>query len=234
MTTPSTEWLPALPWPAWVAIAFLAGSVPFGLFIARAKGIDLRAHGSGNIGATNVGRVLGRKFGFACFALDALKGAVPVLLAGASVGTLGVRPGELVAGDLWWWLAVAAAALLGHMFSPWIGFRGGKGVATGFGALAAMWTPLTVPAAAALATWLVTVKATRTVSIASIAGAIAVPVAVAVRIGLAADPGAAVAAEMPTLAVTAAIALLVVWKHRANLGRLVRGEELRVKLRVKA
>jgi glycerol-3-phosphate acyltransferase PlsY len=220
---------PELPWPAWVAISFLAGSIPFGLLIARAKGIDIRAHGSGNIGATNVGRVLGRKFGIACFALDALKGAMPVLLAGASVGTLGTPPGELAAGDLWWWLAVAVASLLGHMFSPWIGFKGGKGVATGFGALAAMWTPLSIPAAIALATWLVTVKATRTVSIASIAGALAVPVAVAVRIGLAAEPAAAFLAETPTLAVASAVAIRVVWKHRSNLARLVRGEELKVK-----
>jgi glycerol-3-phosphate acyltransferase PlsY len=225
MTDPS----PVLPWPAWVAISFLAGSIPFGLLIARAKGVDIRAHGSGNIGATNVGRVLGRPFGLACFALDALKGAIPVLLAGRSTGTFGTPPGGLAAVDLWWWLAVAVASLLGHMFSPWIGFKGGKGVATGFGALAAMWTPLTIPAAVALATWLVAVKATRTVSIASIAGALAVPVAVAVRIGRAADPRASLAAETPTLAVASAVALLVAWKHRSNLARLVRGEELKVK-----
>lgn len=229
MTDPSPASIPALPWPAWVAISFLAGSIPFGLLIARAKGIDIRAHGSGNIGATNVGRVLGRKLGIACFALDALKGALPALLAGASVGTLGTRPADLAAGDLWWWLAVAVAALLGHMFSPWIGFKGGKGVATGFGALAAMWTPLTIPAAVALVTWLVTVRLTRTVSVASIAGALAVPLTVAVRIGLAEDPRASLAAETPTLAVATAVALLVVWKHRSNLARLVRGEELKVK-----
>jgi len=221
--------IPPLPWPAWVALSFLAGSIPFGWLIARAKGVDIRAHGSGNVGATNVGRVLGRKFGIACFVLDALKGAAPTLLAGASRGTLGVAPADLAAGDLWWWLAVAVASLLGHMFSPWIGFRGGKGVATGFGALAAMWTPLTVPAAVALATWLVTVKLTRTVSLASLAGAVAVPVAVAARIALAAEPGRALAAEAPTLGVAVAVALLVGWKHRSNVVRLLRGEELKVK-----
>jgi glycerol-3-phosphate acyltransferase PlsY len=221
--------IPELPWPAWLAISFLAGSIPFGLLIARAKGVDIRAHGSGNIGATNVGRVMGRKFGIACFALDALKGAIPTMLAGLSRGAFGTSPSELAAGDLWWWLAVAVASLLGHMFSPWIGFKGGKGVATGFGALAAMWTPLTVPAAVALATWLAAVKISRTVSIASIAGALAVPIAVAARIALSGDAKASLAAETPTLAVASAVAILVVWKHRSNLVRLVRGEELKVK-----
>jgi glycerol-3-phosphate acyltransferase PlsY len=220
--------IPELPWPAWAALSFLAGSIPFGLLIARAKGVDIRAHGSGNIGATNVGRVLGRKFGIACFALDALKGAIPTMLAGLSRGTFGTSPSELAAADLWWWLAVAVASLLGHMFSPWIGFRGGKGVATGFGALAAMWTPLTVPAAVALVTWLAVVKLTRTVSIASIAGALAVPLAVAARIGLSDDAKASLVAETPTLAVASAISLLVIWKHRSNLARLVRGEESKV------
>ena len=221
--------IPDLPWPAWLAIAFLAGSIPFGLLIARAKGVDIRAHGSGNIGATNVGRVLGRKFGIACFALDALKGAIPTMLARLSRGTFGTSPSELAAADLWWWLAVAVASLLGHMFSPWIGFKGGKGVATGFGALAAMWTPLTVPAAAALVTWLAVVKVSRTVSIASIAGALAVPIAVAARIGLSDDAKGSLSAEAPTLTVASAVAILVVWKHRSNLVRLVRGEEFKVK-----
>jgi glycerol-3-phosphate acyltransferase PlsY len=229
MTSLLSAAIPEFPWPAWLAIAFLAGSIPFGLLIARAKGVDIRAHGSGNIGATNVGRVLGRTFGIACFALDALKGAIPTMLAGLSRGTFGTSPSDLAAGDLWWWLAVAVASLLGHMFSPWIGFKGGKGVATGFGALAAMWTPLTVPAAVALATWLAVVKISRTVSIASIAGALAVPLAVAARIGLSGDAKASLAAETPTLAVTSAVAILVVWKHRSNLARLVRGEELKVK-----
>ncbi len=134
-------------WAALLALAFLAGSIPFGLLIAKSKGVDIRAHGSGNIGATNVGRVLGKRFGFACFFLDALKGALPVVIAGLVVGLWG-RPLEGIASaDAWLWLAVGMLALLGHMFSPWIGFKGGKGVATGFGAMVAMWTPLTLPAA---------------------------------------------------------------------------------------
>jgi len=92
-----------------------------------------------------------------------------------------------------------------------------------------MWTPLTVPAAVALATWLAAVKISRTVSIASIAGALAVPIAVGARIALSDDAKASLAAETPTLAVASAVAILVVWKHRSNLVRLVRGEELKVK-----
>jgi glycerol-3-phosphate acyltransferase PlsY len=91
-----------------------------------------------------------------------------------------------------------------------------------------MWTPLTVPAAVALVTWLAVVKLTRTVSIASIAGALAVPLAVAARIGLSDDAKASLVAETPTLAVASAISLLVIWKHRSNLARLVRGEESKV------
>ena len=111
-------------WTVMIVIGFVCGSIPFGVLIGRAKGIDIRQHGSKNIGATNVGRVLGRKFGLLCFFLDALKGALPVL-------------------GVWWFLArqhpeqtnivgmlmplVGVASILGHVFSPWVGFRGGKG-----------------------------------------------------------------------------------------------------------
>jgi acyl phosphate:glycerol-3-phosphate acyltransferase len=116
-------------WPIAMAIAFLAGSIPFGLLIAQAKGLDIRKHGSGNIGATNVARVLGMKLGLLCFGLDVLKGLGPTLGAGLAMGVVGTL--EVPAIDAWWWLGVMSAAIFGHMFSPWIGFRGGKGVATG-------------------------------------------------------------------------------------------------------
>ena len=217
-------------WVALLVFAFLAGSVPFGLLIARAKGVDIRAQGSGNIGATNVGRVLGRRFGFLCFGLDALKGAVPVLVAGGVTGLLGRQLADMAPTDGWLWLAVGVSALLGHMFSPWIGFKGGKGVATGFGALVAMWTPLTIPSLIALGVWVVFVKLLRMVSIASILAALSIPISVAVRAILSVEPEEALRASHPALVVTAAIALLVVWKHRANIGRALRGEELKVKV----
>lgn len=215
-------------WFALIAFAFLAGSIPFGHLIAKAKGIDIRAHGSGNIGATNVGRVLGRRLGFACFALDALKGAIPVLVAGWWTGLLGRPTESLGATDLSLWLAVGAAALLGHMFSPWIGFKGGKGVATGFGALLAMWTPLTLPALVAFGVWLGLLLVCRMVSIASIVAAFSIPAAVWVRASFATDPDAARRAATPLLVATGAIALLVAWRHRGNIARALRGEERKV------
>ena len=218
-----------MPWPLFLLLAFLSGSVPFGLLIARAKGIDIRAHGSGNIGATNVGRVLGRSWGFLCFGLDALKGATPVLIAGSVRGVLGQPAATLDPADLWWWLGCAVMALLGHVFSPWVRFKGGKGVATGFGAFVAMWTPLTIPTAIALLVWAVAVKATKMVSLASMIAAFAIPLSIGVRCLLADDLAAALRAETPSLAISCLIAVLIVVKHRANIGRILRGEELKVK-----
>lgn len=216
-------------WPLLLILAFLCGSVPFGLLIARAKGIDIRAHGSGNIGATNVGRVLGRRWGFLCFLLDAIKGATPVLIAGAARGILGTPSAALAAGELWLWLLCGVVALLGHVFSPWVRFKGGKGVATGFGAFVAMWTPLTIPTVIALVVWAIGVKVTRMVSLASMIAACSIPVAILVRCGFAPEPAAAIAAEIPTLVISGLIAILIIVKHRANIGRILRGEELKVK-----
>lgn len=220
---------PPMTWPVLLILAFLFGSIPFGLIIARAKGVDIRAHGSGNIGATNVGRVLGRSWGFLCFALDALKGAIPVLIAGSSRSLLGVPSESIASGELWYWLLTAVLALLGHVFSPWVRFKGGKGVATGFGAFVAMWTPLTIPSLVALVVWIVAVKLSKMVSLASIIAAFSIPLAILVRCLVANDRAAALEASLPTLSVAGLIALLIVVKHRSNIGRILRGEELKVK-----
>ena len=135
--------------------AYLVGAIPFGVLLGQLHGIDIREHGSRNIGATNVGRVLGRRWGILCFVLDALKGALPVLAAGATAGILGASAETVGAATLGWWLLVVAAALLGHMWSPFLKFTGGKGVATGFGALAAFWPLLAWPAFVAFGVWLV-------------------------------------------------------------------------------
>lgn len=216
-------------WPILLILAFACGSVPFGLLIARAKGIDIRAHGSGNIGATNVGRVLGRKWGFLCFGLDALKGSIPVLIAGSARGILGVPSETIPSAELWLWLLTGVAALLGHIFSPWVKFKGGKGVATGFGAFVSMWTPLTLPAIAALVVWAIILKTTRIMSLASMIAAFVIPAAILIRALLAADASAAIAASTPTLVVSGLIAVLIVVKHRSNIRRILRGEELKVK-----
>lgn len=216
-------------WPILLILAFACGSVPFGLLIARAKGVDIRAQGSGNIGATNVGRVLGRKWGFLCFALDALKGAVPVLIAGGARSILGVASEAIPSAELWLWLLTGVFALLGHVFSPWVRFKGGKGVATGFGAFVSMWTPLTLPAVAALVVWAIVLKTTRMMSLASMVAAFVIPAAILVRASLASDVAAAIAASTPTLVISGLIAILIVVKHRSNIRRILRGEELKVK-----
>lgn len=218
-----------LPWILAVAAAFLCGSVPFGFLLGRLKGIDIREHGSRNIGATNVARVLGRPLGLLCFALDALKGALPVAATGMALGTWGRSAAELGAGLQWLWLATAAAALLGHMYSPWIGFRGGKGVATGFGALCALWPMLTLAALAALGAWIVALATTRYVSLSSLLAAFSIPVSVCIQNwsgGGMQESG--VAAAWPILTATGLLALLIAWKHKANIGRLFAGTEPRV------
>ena len=215
-------------WWTFVGIAFLSGSVPFGVIIAHLKGVDLRTVGSGNVGATNVGRALGRRFGIFCFVLDAAKGATPVLVSGGLAGILGSGATTLTPVAAWGWLAVATAAIIGHCFSPWIGFRGGKGVATGFGAVAAMWPVLTIPALAALLVWAVVLGLTRVMALASISGAMVLPATVLVRcVGDGGDE-ASFRASIPFLVVTGLIAAFVLFRHRSNIARLRLGSESRL------
>jgi acyl phosphate:glycerol-3-phosphate acyltransferase len=211
-------------------VAYLVGSIPFGLIIGRLRGVDIRQHGSKNIGATNVGRVLGRGWGWLCFVLDMLKGAAPVLIAGFVMGTLGTRPDDMAQSQMWLWLAVAMAATLGHIFPLYLGFKGGKGVATGFGALAATWPLLTIPAFAGLVVWYAALRLTRYMSVASMAGAVAVPLAYALTIMGGHVEGAAerLMHASPPLIVTVLLAALIIWKHRGNIARLRRGEEPKV------
>lgn len=223
-------------WLACIAGAYVTGSIPFGVIIGRAKGVDIRQHGSRNVGATNVGRVLGRRLGLTCFGLDVLKGAGPVLVAGALTGVLGGRlaaepaVGSIRPTDMWWWMAVGCAAIAGHMASLFLKFGGGKGVATSFGVMLAMWPLLTLPAVGALLLWGAAILATRYVSVASMLGALSVPVwyLIVAIVQVDADAGATLAYASPPLIATAALALLVVWRHRANIGRLLRGAEPRI------
>ena len=133
-----------LHWWIFIPLSFLAGSIPFGYLIGRAKSIDIRTVGSGNIGATNLGRALGKRFFYACFFLDMTKGMMPTLIAGHYMHTLGTM--RVGTSDAYWWLAVMIAAVLGHMFTPWLGFKGGKGVATGLGAMVGVLPAMAMPA----------------------------------------------------------------------------------------
>ncbi len=214
--------------PLIILASFLAGSIPFGLLIARAKGVDIRKHGSGNIGATNVGRVLGKKWFFVCFGLDVLKGLLPTLAMGAALGALGSFTMTLHDGA--WWLGAAVASILGHVFCPWIGFRGGKGVATGLGALLGVFPLLSVAGAVATVAWLIVMMLWRYVSLASIVASMTLAPTIALAWWLA-SRGRGAASPDPAMllfvGVGALLTLLVVWTHRANIGRLRSGSELR-------
>lgn len=192
--------------------AYLCGSLPIGLWAGRLRGVDLREHGSRNIGATNAGRVLGRRWFFVVFAGDALKGALPVVAAGAWGS--GAWPGATLG------LAAGVAAIVGHVASLFLRFRGGKGVATAAGAFAAA-APL--PAGVALAAWLVVFGATRWVSLASIVAAAVLPAAC----WLLPRFGVATVAD-PVRWAALAVGVLIVVRHRSNIVRLARGEEPRI------
>ena len=223
----------AMHWLVAALVAFACGSIPFGPIVARLRGIDLRTVGSGNIGATNVGRALGWKWGVLVYVLDAIKGAAPVLAAGAMAGILGKPADEVAPADMWWWLLMPIASVLGHMFSPFVGFKGGKGVATGSGAMLAVYPVLTAPLLVAIGLWAVLLAVTRYMSVASIAAAGAIPATVAalalLRTGAGTPDGELpIAHAVPALVVTGVVAALVIAKHRSNIERLLAGTEHRL------
>lgn len=209
-------------WLLWLALAYLLGSIPFGLLIGYSRGIDIRKHGSGNVGATNVGRTLGRKWGILCFTLDVVKGLFPVLTYGLTRGDFDATASPVVA-ELQW-LGIAAAAMIGHVFPVWLGFRGGKGVATGLGALLGLWPVLTIPALLAGVVWFVTIRATGYVSLASITAAASLPLLAAASTIYRGLSGGEVAVY---IGLTALLAGLVIFRHRSNITKLRAGTEPR-------
>lgn len=210
------------PW-SWLAVAYLCGSIPFGLLIGRFKGVDVRKAGSGNIGATNVGRVLGKKWGILCFVLDVLKGMIPTLLAGITLGFAGKD--NLPASEAWQWLSIGAMAMMGHIFPVWLGFKGGKGVATALGILFGIWPVLTWAGLAGGLTWLLVVAIFRYVSLASILASLLVLFYIHI-IGVASHRP--LEEVWPYLAVCGTMALLIVLRHRGNILRLCNGTEAKL------
>lgn len=192
-------------------VAYLLGAIPFGLLLGKLKGIDVRTVGSKNIGATNVLRTVGKPWGITTFVLDALKGFLPAYV----FPILGSRFGapfqslEIAA------IVGGASAILGHNFPVYLGFKGGKGVATSAGALLGI-APLAV--AVGLAVWAFFFFTLRYVSLASIAAAVAVPM-----VGWVVYRGAGPAVPV-TLTILAA---LIILRHRANIQRLLNGTENR-------
>lgn len=208
-----------------IVAAYLLGSIPFGLLIARAYGKDLRTIGSGNIGAANVARALGRRWAYLCFLLDVLKGLIPMLAAMFVIKTLPARTvNQAILLALW--LAVGCAAILGHIFPIYLKFRGGKGVATSFGVALGLWPYYTICALVAVAIWVLVVLAWRYVSLASITASIAFPLVLFLAIVL--SPDWDLVNLWLLLIVSAAIPLMVIIRHRENIKRLVAGTESKI------
>ena len=182
--------------------SFLLGSIPFGYVVGRLKGVDVRMYGSGNIGATNVSRVLGKKYGAFVLLLDALKGAIPVLLA------------RFLGFPVEYQVLFGFSAILGHCFSPFLRFRGGKGVATGLGAFLAISPEVTLMA---VVIFLLVFFLTRYVSLSSIVAAASYPL----LFRFIENP------PKVSFILVSVTALVIVGKHYSNILRLLRGEEKR-------
>lgn len=208
-----------------VALSYGLGAIPFSLLVAQAKGVDLRAHGSGNAGATNVWRVVGMGPGALTFALDAGKGLVAtLLLSQIRVG------GESLAGLLgphhgaWLQVIAGAAAMAGHVWTVWGrvlfgSWRGGKGVATGAGMLLGL---IPVAVGVGVVVFAATLAATRWVSLGSILAAVSLPLT------LAAQRAAGASVALPLWGFVLVVPLFIVWTHRTNIRRLLAGTEPRL------
>jgi glycerol-3-phosphate acyltransferase PlsY len=189
-----------------VLLSYILGATPSALWIGqRVHGVDLRKEGSGNLGATNAFRVLGRRAALPVVIADVLKGWIPVALF----------PGLIPERGFGWTLAFAAAVIVGHVFSFWVGFRGGKGVATSGGVFLAL---APTGAFAVLLLWIGSVYLTGYVSVSSILAALALPVAVYLTPHRGGDA---------LVLFSSCLAAFVVWAHRKNIGRLLRSEEPR-------
>ena len=200
-----------------ILISYLLGSIPTGFLVGKAKGIDIRKLGSGNTGATNVFRTLGKKLGIFVFVCDLLKGLIAVAVAQAITEDVVIlklanhQPSPALFG-----ICAAIACILGHNFPVWLKFKGGKGVATSLGVVVGL-----VPLAAliALVVWLIAFFATRYVSVASLLATITVPIATAFL--------TSPADKTPLLIFTLLAALLIIARHKSNIQRLIAGTENR-------
>jgi len=194
--------------------SYLLGSIPFGYLAGRIAGIDIRNCGSGNVGATNVIRTLGKSYGYPVFALDFLKGFGAVkmsILIATRVQSEWNSP-EMFG------IVAAISSVLGHSFPVWLRFKGGKGVATSAGALLAL---APVAALIGVAIWILTFWLTRYVSVASIAAAAALPLIILIATRLSRTTGKLLFYS------SVCLAAVVIWRHRSNLSRLMRGTEPR-------
>lgn len=189
-------------------LAYFLGSIPFGFITAKAvRGIDIREHGSGNVGATNVFRVVGKGWGIGVLLLDAMKGALAILLPRWI--------SDEISGDFPFQTILGVVAILAHSFPVWIGFKGGKGVATSLGVLLAL---IPVPTLTAFAIWWGVFLSTRIISLASLVAALILPLCV--FFFLKAHPNFSL-----IISVCSFLCLFIFYMHRANIKRLLQGEE---------
>jgi glycerol-3-phosphate acyltransferase PlsY len=193
---------------------YLLGSIPFGYFAGRIAGVDIRNCGSGNVGATNVLRTLGKRYGYPVFAADFLKGFAAVKLS--TLIAARVQP-EWISSEVFG-IAGAISSVLGHSFPVWLQFKGGKGVATSAGALFGL---APIAALIGVAIWILTFLLTRYVSVASIAAAAALPLIILITTWRSRGGGRSLFYS------SLCLAALVIWRHRSNLSRLMRGTEPR-------
>jgi glycerol-3-phosphate acyltransferase PlsY len=203
--------------------------MPFGLVIAKLHKKDLRAIGSGNIGATNVSRALGRRWGYICFVLDVCKGLCPTLMARMLLAQKLLSQGYTEQQFLLVWLLIGCAAVLGHVFPVYIRFRGGKGVATSFGVALGLWPYFTVCAVISLVIWLISLWKWRYISLASILASLMVPVFLFILTWLL--PSWRFLSIWPLFIIALGIPLLVILRHRANMTRIYNGTESKVSFR---
>jgi len=209
-----------------VFLGYLLGSIPFGLIVARSQGVDLRAVGSGNIGATNVWRVMGKKFGLITFFADAFKGVVAVKL-GMWLATRWAIHVPLPHGHErieffdpgYAGIAAAVSCIIGHNFPVWLKFKGGKGVATSLGVIFGM---MPLPALIVFGIWALVFKTSRYVSLASLIAAVSLPLVVIAFLFLGG------LRSWAHFYFSVAAALMVVRRHQPNIARLVAGTELRM------
>ncbi len=201
--------------------SYLVGSIPFAYIFAKAQGIDLRKVGSGNIGATNLGRALGKKWAVLCFFLDALKGFLPMLTVRIAFGS-----DEEKYINMWLWMAVGCAAIIGHIHPVFLKFKGGKGAATSLGMVLGLWPYLTIPGIVSFIVWGVLFLLWRYVSLASIIASIVFP-AVLLACILTGDERWTISGLWPLLLVSSVMASLIVLKHKDNIKRLLEGKENR-------
>jgi glycerol-3-phosphate acyltransferase PlsY len=195
------------------AAAYVLGATPFGYLAGRLRGVDIRKHGSGNVGATNVIRVLGKGIGLPVFALDMIKGCLPVLATRWILNGQGMD-------STWPEILAAVGAVLGHNYTFWLRFKGGKGIATSAGALAAL---LPLPLAVAVAVWVLLFFTTRYVAVASIGGSLVIGVLPAVLY----FTGGKWAPSLPLVGFGALLGTLAIWRHSSNIRRLLDGTENR-------